>query len=268
MVAVPFGLRLATDRFGDRDPEAEQSAAEKLADLFGDGRAPVRRLAELAMRPLSGWTPEESAAQPVLFDWLTRHEQTILPWEWSSAAKAKDRSGYCATWISLLDELARSGDRERKALEKARKRLQEELAEFRGLSERLEGRLHGARADLATNGLPTTVIAETVRRGRLWGFNRKEERRAVKTPEELRTSIGDAEKALRDNQCEIVERETKTARLAARLDELADVRERLAKARGDVEGWKGDGAVIPPDVTAQTDALLECVVKLGMPRGR
>ena len=269
MIAVPFGLRVLTDCLGEAEGEADQSTVEKLAEIFGDGRTPAQRLSELATKPHGDWTPEEAAANPRLFAWLKRHARTVLPWEWSETAKAKDVAGYCRIWSSLFDELEKVRNREQSALAKELKRANEDQAEERALVERVNARLRDARSDLATNGIPATVVSETVRRGLLWGFNRKLKKQTASSLDELKTVIAAEEASLRKSCDGIIAREEFITKADTRQKTLAALAEGFSAARVRLEGWRTNSAAsVSGPALELMEPLLDGVLSLSVGDGQ
>ena len=83
----------------------------------------VGRAMLLLRKPLETWTVRDRESEPALFAWLGTHAKTILPWEWSASARAKDVSGYVRLWRELLDEQRKILDR---SLREIRRRMRDE----------------------------------------------------------------------------------------------------------------------------------------------
>lgn len=251
MIAIPFAARVVMERQFGADATSAQSAVEKFKAIFGDARPPEKRMQECVSKPWRDWTSEEVAACPALYAWLQSHGKTILPWEWSNAAKAKDPAGYRNCWLTIFDELARIGAAEGGELEKLLKNASADRREERALIERMSERLSGLHADLATNGLPATVVSESVRRGWLWGYNRKISKNVVTTAEDLRTAISGQEKALSDRKDRLLELECAIVAGSNRFETVSAVRESLSKAMSEVGGRD------PVDADRQLSVLLD-----------
>ena len=233
MVGVPFGIRLVLDRYAPRDEDATLSAAEKMQELFGDGMTPPERSRDLLVRPLDKWTERDIAAEPVLHRWLKAQAKTVLPWDWSEAAKAKDAVGYSKCWKAMIRELSATCDGTVSAAKRRIRALDPEIAEQKGLVARVAVRIAGMNAALATNGVPATVEIETVERGRFWGFNRKIEKRALSGLEDLRETIDAEAKRLAKLRETIAGLEAERSAAECRMREHAAASSELQKLEGD-----------------------------------
>lgn len=233
MVAVPFGLRHLLDRYAPRDDEATRSASEKMQELFGDGLTPSERSRELLVKPVGDWTERDVATEPALHRWLKAHEKTVLPWDWSEAAKAKDAVRYSKCWKSMIRELSETCDGTVSAAKRQMRTMDPEIAEQKGLVTRVAARLDAMKSALASNGVPVTVEIETVERGRFWGFNRKIEKRTLESADALRETIGAETKRLAKLRETIAGLETERSAADRRMREHAATSAELLKLKVD-----------------------------------
>ncbi len=135
----------------------------------------VGRAMLLLRKPLETWTVRDRESEPALFAWLGTHAKTILPWEWSASARAKDVSGYVRLWRELLDEQRKILDR---SLREIRRRMRDERSAIE-----VETTLYvhatneTTRLSLlfATNSYPSSVETIRLSKGRFWGWNREKE---------------------------------------------------------------------------------------------
>lgn len=63
----------------------------------------ARRVVLLEM-PTDKWTDSDKRLAPDVLEWLERHGEVILPWEWTDVAKKKDWKGYCGSWRRIIKE--------------------------------------------------------------------------------------------------------------------------------------------------------------------
>ena len=228
MLAVPFGLRVLLDRVAPREDEKSLTAAEKLQTILGDARPSAASAGELLKKPLDAWTKDEAAAEPALAGWLKARAKRIFPWDWSEAQRAKNAEGYRQVWADLFEEL---GDGCRSAIKtetKALARTREELEVRTAFIGRLTNRIVRLEADLATNGAPTTVTDETVRRGWLWGFSSKEKTRSVVDAGELRQVVESESQKIAHERLAVAALAKEAARAEAELRELDTLQTAMA----------------------------------------
>lgn len=194
MVVLPFGLRLLLDRINGPDAQGQQGASEKIQAMLGDVRTRRERVAELIRKPPSAWSEAERSAEPAAFGWLGKHAKTVLPWEWTAAARDKDAGGYRRCWGTLLRETELACEAEIKRIVKETDRTKADLRETSWLLGRITNQLVRLQTDWSTNGLPVTAVIETVAPGRFWGYNRKAEKRRLSTAEDLGKTIESEER--------------------------------------------------------------------------
>lgn len=235
MLALPFGLRLVLDRYLPSKQEEAKSATEKFQDMFGDGRAPVVTAERLLRKPYGQWTESEIATEPEMHDWLASHAKSILPWEWSEAAKEKDAAGYGKAWRKLRNELAGMCEDGCGRIGKATKRAQDEVEARTAFVGRMTNQLERLEGDLSTNGLPAAVRLETVERGWLWGYSSKVEKRKVGEVVELGKVIAAEKEKVR-------EQTVRLAQLAQEIGKLDGERRKVEGLKTEVESIGTDGA--------------------------
>ena len=99
MVAVALGFRF----FINRRPAAPSQQPPRME------KVPEPDAPEVCfVKPLDKWTDAEKAKYPYLLSWLMSKSKTVLPWEWSDEAIAKDPDGYCRLWAKTCwDEQVR-----------------------------------------------------------------------------------------------------------------------------------------------------------------
>lgn len=99
MVVLPAFYRLWMV-YDPPSPHDGGSLAEMLARAADD--YPMRML----MTPLAQWSAADREKEPKIARWLESHAKTILPWEWSVAARQKDPEGYERLRRDVTDEVA------------------------------------------------------------------------------------------------------------------------------------------------------------------
>ena len=228
MLAVPFGLRVLLDRLAPSEQEKALSATEKLQSILGETRPVVATATELLKKPLSQWTVEDVAAESALAAWLQAHAKRIFPWDWSDAERTKNPAGWQKAWKDLFEELGDDCRSARKTETKAMVRVRDEFEVRSAFVGRLTNRIARLEADLATNGVPTVVTDETVRRGWLWGFNIKANTRKVVDAEGLREVIRDVSQKLADERHAVAALMKEVARTEAGVKELDNLLTALA----------------------------------------
>lgn len=223
MLAVPFGLRILLDHVVPREEEKSLSASEKLQTILGDARPTAATAGVLLKKPLDKWTAEEVATEPALAGWLKAHAKRIFPWEWSEAQRIKDAEGCRKTWADLFEELGDGCRSAIKAETKSLARAREELEVRTAFIGRLTNRIAQLEADLATNGVPTTVTDEAVRPGWLWGFSSKEKVRSVANVEDLRLAVDSESRKLAGERQTVAALAKEAARAEAEIREQKDL---------------------------------------------
>lgn len=144
-------------------------------------KAVESRLLVRLKTPVSKWTDEDRAQEPQVFAWLETQAKVVLPWEWSEAARRKDPSGYRAAWADIF----RAREKAVAArLRTVRKDLEKAVREVR-IAETLHAHgtneLRRIETFVASNAFPMTVSVVRLAKGRLWGWNRREERTVCAT---------------------------------------------------------------------------------------
>ena len=223
MLAVPFGLRILLDHVVPREEEKALTAAEKLQTILGDARPVSATAGELLKKPLDKWTSDEVATEPALAGWLKAQAKRIFPWEWSEAQRTKNAKGYQTAWADLFEEFGDGCQSAIKAETKALARIREELVVRTAFIGRLTNRVARLEADLSTNGVPTTVTDESVRRGWLWGFSCKETSRKVVDVGELRQVVESESRKLAGERQAVAALAKEAARAEAEIRELKDL---------------------------------------------
>ena len=133
----------------------------------------------LLRKPIDAWTTPERDGEPGLFTWLGTHAKMVLPWEWSSVARKKDPDGYCRLWRKLLEEQHDDLDRSLRGIRRQIRELREKIEDETILYAHATNESARLSAWMATNSYPATVETERLSKGRLWGWNRDEERHAL-----------------------------------------------------------------------------------------
>jgi len=133
------------------------------------------RALRLLTTPLTNWTEDERKSEPKTCAWLKAHEKTVLPWEWSGAARRKDPEGHRRLWVALFRDQASELKAQLKAEEKKLKTLGRELQVAETLYAHRTNQLARIRAYVATNAFPMILRVERLSKGRFWGWNAKEE---------------------------------------------------------------------------------------------
>jgi len=133
----------------------------------------------LLRKPIDAWTAREREVEPALFAWLSAHAKIVLPWEWSAAAREKDAMGYQRLWRNLLEEQGNKLDRSLRAIRLQMRALRKKIENEMILYAHATNESARLSAWMATNAYPATVVTERLSKGRLWGWNRDEERHAL-----------------------------------------------------------------------------------------
>jgi len=155
-------------------PETPVSSLRDATSSLEAGRAML-----LLRKPIDAWTTHERDGEPGLFAWLGTHAKMVLPWEWSSVARKKDPDGYSLLWRKLLEEQQDELDRSLRGIRRQIRELREKIEDEMILYAHATNESARLSAWMATNAYPSTVETERLSKGRLWGWNRDEERHAL-----------------------------------------------------------------------------------------
>jgi len=158
-------------------PVAPETSAASLREATSS--LEVGRTMLLLRKPIDAWTAQERDSEPGLFAWLGAHAKTLLPWEWSAAARKKDPEGYRKQWLSLLDEKHDDLDRSLRAIRRQMRELREKIEIEAVLYAHATNESARLSSWMATNAYPATVETERLSKGRLWGWNRDRDRHAL-----------------------------------------------------------------------------------------
>jgi len=155
MTALPLAYRMWT-HFHPQPAERRQSVSGLLA------KAAEVRAVLLLQTPLAKWTDYDRKSEPAIHAWLEAHAKTVLPWEWTDAARRKDPDGYLALWRGLFGEQRDELDRRLKLESGRLKSLERKL----WIAEKVQGhranRLVRALSHVATNSFHLTLEADTL----------------------------------------------------------------------------------------------------------
>ncbi len=155
-------------------PKSPASSLSEATSSLEAGRAML-----LLRKPIDAWTAREREVEPALFAWLGAHAKIVLPWEWSAAARKKDAAGYQRLWRNLLEEQGDELERSLRAIRRQMRELREKIENEMILYAHATNESARLSTWIATNAYPATVTTERLSKGRLWGWNRDEERHAL-----------------------------------------------------------------------------------------
>lgn len=189
MTVVPFAARIAMDRLSDGKTPSQQNASEKIQALLGDSRTPAERAMDLVRKPKSRWTKAEIESERPLYGWLETQSKTVLPWEWTQTAREKDAVGYGKVWIGLFEDTEDAFGDELKEVRRRLGKRRADVAEWEDLADGVSNQLERLQAALSTNGVPTSMTVETVRRGWLWGYSRSKKTETLATADDLHRAV-------------------------------------------------------------------------------
>ena len=131
---------------------------------------------KLLSKPLAKWTDSDRAAEPAIAEWLTAHGKVVLPWEWSEVARVKDAAGYRKAWRKLVADECTCLEDVCEGIRKQKKTLNATADRSRILYSHVTNELARLASICATNAYPSSVEKVVLSKGRLWGWNRKQER--------------------------------------------------------------------------------------------
>lgn len=250
MIVLPYCARLALERMNGNDLDEQLSAAEKLQAMFGESRPSKDRLTEMLHKPLAKWNDLESKSMPAMHAWLKDHAKSVLPWEWTDTARAKDQEGYRRVWLSLYGDLGKSGRGEIRRLERSCKSWHAETEECRWLAGRITNQLARVKADLSTNGLPTIVRIDSFVKGRFWGYNHKSQNHTVASAKELQDFLLDESNRLSSCQSRISELMSLVAIAESRRSDIERILSSVDSSVQDLERMREDAGIHESNLSA------------------
>ncbi len=174
MLAVPGVFRV----WMAFNPPPTASATDN-SSLLDTATLEMGRAMLLLRKPIDAWTAHEQEVEPGLFAWLVAHAKTVLPWEWSAAARKKDPAGYRRLWRNLLDEQSDDIGRSLNAIRRQMRDLREKIGNEMILYAHATNESVRLSGWMSTNAYPATVETERLSKGRFWGWNRKGERHVL-----------------------------------------------------------------------------------------
>ena len=211
------------------------------------------RARALLRTPPARWTDSDRQAEPAIFAWLSAQSKTVLPWEWSEAARTKDAVGYARSWRSLFVMQQKRLSDVRKAIRRDIDRLLSAAEISSALHAHATNQLLRLNTQFATNAYPAAVTVETLSKGRFWGWNRHT---SVQT-------LPDAESArllrvqLASNVTAQVRRRIDLeGKIAAARREEAQVQELIELVAPALKDGKDN---VPPGGDADLDRLAACI---------
>ena len=263
MTVVPFAARIAMDRLSDGKAPSPQNASEKIQALLGDSRTPAERAMDLVRKPKSRWTKSEIERERPLYGWLETQSKTVLPWEWTQTARGKDAVGYGKVWIGLFEDIEDAFGDELKAVRRRLGKRRADIGEWGSLAEGVSNQLERLQAALSTNGVPTSMTVETVRRGWLWGYNRTKKTEILATTDDLRRAVVAESARLKDCREQLTGMRTEASVDEKRQDELEPALAKATAAADELKGLVRSADFSARAVTAEFEAkYLEMLVDL------
>ncbi len=217
--------------------------------------------------PLAKWTARDKERSSEIHAWLTAHANMVLPWEWTEEARGKDLRGYLGVWEVLLDECVDSVEDEEKVFNRAYKKFTAALSNDQTIFTHDTNELMRVyQAIGVVTNYPVTLVCTNLTKGRLWGWNRKEEKLSFDSLQAAQewcvAEQKETEKRLKDldaRAAEFAEIEKK------RPVKFAALKAQLEKCREDVRrvGKEKESSVADADLEAALIAFIKApAVKL------
>lgn len=216
--------------------------------------------------PVDKWTESDLKLAPEVREWLEKHADVILPWEWTDVAKKKDWNGYCGSWRRIFEEqfavLGKFAELKSDVMGDAsdqarieRKIIANAMVDMTNLLAVVSDAI-----PTKTNEYPVVLTVNEITPGRFWGWNQRRREVRLDDYDAVRKYAGDLKKRINDEwlpKAEAHERERDEAKAA--MDELAKTKEGISKALEKISAAEKSGSF--PDGLSKDSAkrLLEAI---------